>query len=77
MSLFGCGTVTRPGLAGCVNCQWLPFVARCTQPSFRSIRISLPLLRFTIRFLLCIIIHNNFRVRCQVRFQIEMFLSGD
>ena len=50
MSLFGCGTVTRPGLAGCVNCQWLPLVATCTQPSCRSIRMSLPLLRSTTYF---------------------------
>ncbi len=24
MSLFGCGTVTRPDLVGCLNCTWLP-----------------------------------------------------
>ena len=58
MSLFGWGTVTRPSFVGCVNCQWLLFVATCVQPSSRSMRINLPLLRSTIYSLLCINIHN-------------------
>ena len=58
MSLFGCGTVTRPGFVGCVNCQWLPFVATCTQPSCWSIRMSLLLSRSNSHSLLCINIHK-------------------
>ena len=29
ISLLGCGTVTRPGRCGCLNCRWLPFWATC------------------------------------------------
>ena len=47
MSLFGCGTVIRPGLVGCLNCRCVPFAATCTQPSCWSMRMSLPLLRST------------------------------
>lgn len=58
MSLFGCGIVTRPGLAGCLNCQWLPLVATCSQPSCWSMGMSLPLLRSNTRSSLCINIRN-------------------
>src|SRR5579875_638166 len=33
MSFFGCGTVTRPGFVGCLNCLWLPFCATSYHPS--------------------------------------------
>ena len=58
ISLFGWGTVTRPRFVGCVNCQWLPFVATCVQPSSRSMRINRPLLCSTTYSMLCINIHN-------------------
>src|SRR4051812_44818008 len=32
MSRLGCGTVTRPGFVGCLNCAWLPFRATSVQP---------------------------------------------
>src|SRR5260370_26566785 len=32
-SRTGCGTVTRPGLTGCLNCLWLPTCATSYQPS--------------------------------------------
>jgi hypothetical protein len=31
-------TVTRPGLARCLNCRWLPFVVTKYQPSWPRIR---------------------------------------
>src|SRR5438094_10625894 len=41
-SLLGLpGTVTRPGLLGCLNWRWLPRIATCSHPSRRRIsRIS-------------------------------------
>src|SRR5439155_21051164 len=29
----GCGSVTRPGFTGCLNCLWLPTCATSYQPS--------------------------------------------
>lgn len=49
-SRFGCGTVTRPGRSGCLNCQWLPFVETCTHPAFS-------IARMTARLFMCINIH--------------------
>src|SRR5437588_11929376 len=33
ISRTGCGTVTRPGFTGCLNCLWLPTCATSYQPS--------------------------------------------
>ena len=33
ISRTGCGTVTRPGFTGCLNCLWLPRCATSYQPS--------------------------------------------
>lgn len=33
ISRKGCGTVTRPGFTGCLNCLWLPRCATSYQPS--------------------------------------------
>jgi hypothetical protein len=33
ISRTGCGTVTRPGFTGCLNCLWLPTWATSYQPS--------------------------------------------
>src|SRR5579864_6782115 len=36
MSLFGCGTVTRPFFVACLNCLWLPTCFTSYQPCFCS-----------------------------------------
>ncbi len=44
------GTVTRPGLIGCLNWRWLPFIATSAQPSSASKRsISLTFTRGIMR----------------------------
>ena len=41
ISRTGCGTVTRPGFTGCLNCLWLPTCATSYQPScFKRCMIS-------------------------------------
>lgn len=50
-SRFGCGTVTRPGLMGCLNWAWLPRRATSTQPSASSSRMTSRL------FIVCIYTH--------------------
>ena len=42
ISRTGCGTVTRPGFTGCLNCFWLPTCATSYQPSCFKHGISGP-----------------------------------
>ena len=34
------GTVTRPGLTGCLNCLWLPLIRTSRHPSASIIRMA-------------------------------------
>ena len=40
MSLWGCTTVTRPGLSGWVKWWWLPLTFLSSHPSRPSLRIT-------------------------------------
>lgn len=46
-SRLGCGTVTRPGLVGCLNWQWEPRRETSCQPSrIRTLMTSLLFIQF-------------------------------
>src|SRR3981081_203091 len=52
ISRTGCGTVTRPGLTGCLNCLWLPTCATSYQPScFKRCMTSRLDIRYDTHFL--------------------------
>jgi hypothetical protein len=52
ISRTGCGTVTRPGLTGCLNCLWLPTWATSYQPSsFKRCMTSRLDIRYDTHFL--------------------------
>src|SRR6266513_155833 len=49
ISRTGCGTVTRPGFTGCLNCLWLPTCATSYQPScFKPCMTSRLDIRYTL-----------------------------
>jgi len=52
ISRTGCGTVTRPGFTGCLNCLWLPTCATSYQPScFKRCMTSRLDIRYDTHFL--------------------------
>src|SRR5882762_4731199 len=52
ISRTGCGTVTRPGFTGCLNCLWLPTCATSYQSScFKRCMTSRLDIRYDTHFL--------------------------